>query len=76
MKQQIQGTEKKVAPRAKSRGVPVGNGPSLYELEYLNQIVSELKEFLDSRSVTTLKNIYVGFQGDEYSGQMLLSKGA
>ena len=52
------------------------SGPSLYEKEYLNQLAEELKIFLKSKNVTTVKDIYLGFQGGNYRGQMLLSKGA
>ncbi|MGZ3652930.1 MAG: hypothetical protein ACXVB9_07035 [Bdellovibrionota bacterium] len=76
MKLPIQGTEKQTETKKRHEAAHRRNGPSRQELEYLNQIVSELKEFLESRSVTTVNNIYLGFQGDNYSGQMLLSKGA
>lgn len=52
------------------------SGPSLYETEYLNEVVKELKLFLQSKNVTTVHDIYLGFQGDGYQGRMLLSKGA
>jgi len=45
-------------------------GPSLYEVEYLKQLQEELKIFLRSKNVPTIKEIYVGFNGDNYRGQM------
>jgi hypothetical protein len=69
-------TEKSHNPKTDNVTPPLRSGPSLYELEYLNQVASELKLFLESRSVTTMKNIHLAFQGDEYGGQMLLSKRA
>jgi hypothetical protein len=52
------------------------DGPSLYEMEYLQQLASELQTFLSSRTVCTVNDISLGFQGDNYSGQMLISRGA
>ncbi len=51
-------------------------GPSVSELEYLQQLVSELEIFLRSSSVSTIRNIYLGFYGNGYRGQMLMSRGA
>ncbi len=51
-------------------------GPSQYEMEYLQQVVSELEIFLRSKSISTVKNIHLGFQGDDYRGQLLISRGA
>ena len=72
MNKQIQETE---VSKSKRKVQKVA-GPSLYEVEYLNQVVEELKIFLKSKNVTTVKDIYLGFQGSEYQGQLLLSRGA
>jgi hypothetical protein len=74
MKKKFQGTDRTPSPVAKH--IKHVAGPSLYEVEYLNQVVEELKIFLQSKNVTTVKDIYLGFQGGGYQGKLLLSKGA
>ncbi len=74
MSKRVQNAVNEISSSA-SRVVRIA-GPSIYEAEYLNQVVEELKIFLKSKNVTTVNDIYLGFQGHDYRGQLLLSKGA
>jgi hypothetical protein len=70
----VQSKQKSVKPVARKPQPTASAGPSLYEMEYLQQLVDELNIFLHSKSVSTVNGIYLGFKGDQYRGRMLLSR--
>lgn len=49
------------------------NGPSLFEVEYLRQLKSEMEIFLRSRNFPTITEFNIAFAGVEYTGHMRVS---
>jgi hypothetical protein len=70
----VQTKRRSAKPVSRKSTAAKSAGPSLYELEYLQQLVDELNIFLHSKSVSTVNGIYLGFKGDQYRGRMSLTR--